>query len=85
MADSHIIADFIRDLKINLNELAEIEAQKLWHRCEDLEAPVAQQFGEDALSVLNRTLHETYYSALDTFAEALRLTLLGDSDDDDDP
>lgn len=75
--------DFLLDLKINVNELAERDALRLWAECEYVEEPIADRFDEITLSVWNRIQHATYFKALDTFLEALKLTLLGPEEEDE--
>lgn len=71
--------DFLKDLKINLNELAERDSVHLWNECEVVEQGL-EGMDEATLSVLNRVAQAAYYKSLDTMHEALRLTLYGDDD-----
>lgn len=72
------VRGFLQELKTNIDDLAvNRDALRLWRECEEIEAPIADRFDEVTLSVLNRVQHATYFKALDTFREALELTLLG--------
>ena len=71
---------FIRDLKININELAEGDSKSLWDECEKVAEPLQTLLGDGALSMLYRIQQGTYYKALDTFVEALSLTLKESAD-----
>lgn len=74
--------DLLRDLEINVNELAERDSVQLWRECEHVEEPIADRYDELTLSVLNRIQQASYYKALDTFIEALKITVLGLEEED---
>lgn len=78
VAVSRYADDFLQDLKINVNELAESHSQALFLKCEDVAEPLSELLGEVGLSVLARLAQEAYYQALDTMVEALRVTILDD-------
>lgn len=75
--------DFLQDLEINVNELAERDSVGLWQECERVEEPIADRYDELTLSVLNRIQQATFYKALDTFIEALKITLFGLEEEDE--
>ena len=77
MSNKDAAERFIRDLKINVNEVAESDAIALWRECETVAEPFHDLIGEAALSLLYRIQQGTYYKALDSLVEALSLTLLG--------
>ncbi|MPM73445.1 hypothetical protein SDC9_120425 [bioreactor metagenome] len=80
MSESGVISDFLRDLKLNIDDLSDAHMQALWSECAKVEERLDGKLDEMTLSVINRVAQAAYVKALDTMVEGLRLTLLGDGD-----
>lgn len=73
--DEKTLSNFYYDFQVHLGCLAEKDAQQLWLDCEHIQQPISNRFDPITWSVFNRMQQETYYKALDTFMNALKLTL----------
>lgn len=71
-----IVNAFIQELRDSIDALAERGSIDLWKECEDAEAPIADRYDEVTLSLWNHIQQITYYKTLDTFVDALEVTLL---------